>query len=150
MAFKNPSLISNGISKEEFEMLKEQVEKNTHDIEQMKKQENVVYNKDKQDIYYNKDEQEYIIKKETPNAAFLTSIPRILEIAIAPKESEEELIEDNDLENDMIPISSLYTEEGNDDYSLLDSIPSLAQVNGGQRTMTIGKSPVPILSKVQA
>lgn len=142
MAFKNPSLISSGISKEEFEILREQVEKNTHDIEQMKKQESVVFNKDKQE--------EYIIKKETPNAAFLTSIPRILEIVIAPKENEEELIEDNDLENDMIPISSLYTEEGNDDYSLLDSIPSLAQVNGGQRTMTIEKSPVPILSKVQA
>ena len=141
MAFKNPSLIASGISKEEFEILKEQVEKNTHDIEQMKKQESVIYNKD---------EQEYIIKKETPNAAFLTSIPRILEIVIAPKENEEELIEDNDLENDIIPISSLYTEEDNDDYSLLDSVPSLAQVNGGQRTMTIEKSPVPILSKVQA
>lgn len=141
MAFKNPSLIASGISKEEFEILKEQVEKNTHDIEQMKKQESVIYNKD---------EQEYIIKKETPNAAFLTSIPRILEIVIAPKEHEEELIEDNDLENDIIPISSLYTEEDNDDYSLLDSVPSLAQVNGGQRTMTIEKSPVPILSKVQA
>lgn len=141
MAFKNPSLIASGISKEEFEILKEQVEKNTHDIEQMKKQESVIYNKD---------EQEYIIKKETPNAAFLTSIPRILEIVIAPKEHEEELIEDNDLENDIIPISSLYTEEDNADYSLLDSVPSLAQVNGGQRTMTIEKSPVPILSKVQA
>ena len=79
MAFKNPSLIASGISKEEFEILKEQVEKNTHDIEQMKKQESVIYNKD---------EQEYIIKKETPNAAFLTSIPRILEIVIAPKEHE--------------------------------------------------------------
>ena len=141
MAFKNPSLIASGISKEEFEILKEQVEKNTHDIEQMKKQESVIYNNDKQ---------EYIIKKETPNAAFLTSIPRILEIVIAPKEHEEELLEDNDLENDIIPISSLYTEEDNDDYSLLDSVPSLAQVNGGQRTMTIEKSPVPILSKVQA
>ena len=67
----------------------------------MKKQESVIYNNDKQ---------EYIIKKETPNAAFLTSIPRILEIVIAPKEHEEELIEDNDLENDIIPISSLRTE----------------------------------------
>lgn len=141
MAFKNPSLIASGISKEEFEILKEQVEKNTYDIEQIKKQESIIYNKD---------EQEYIIKKETPNAAFLTSIPRILEIVIAPKEHEEELIEDNDLENDIIPISSLYTEEDNADYSLLDSVPSLAQVNGGQRTMTIEKSPVPILSKVQA
>lgn len=141
MAFKNPSLIASGISKEEFEILKEQVEKNTYDIEQIKKQESIIYNKDKQ---------EYIIKKETPNAAFLTSIPRILEIVIAPKEHEEELIEDNDLENDIIPISSLYTEEDNADYSLLDSVPSLAQVNGGQRTMTIEKSPVPILSKVQA
>lgn len=139
MAFKNPSIITNGISKEEFEKLKDQVEKNTIDIAQIKNNKNSTYIEK---------EAEYIIKNEIPDSAFLTSIPRVLEIDITPR--KKETIEENDiLDTDMIPISSLYDEK-EENYILLDSVPNLAQVNGGQRTMIIEKSPVQILSKVQA
>lgn len=141
MAFKNPSLITNGITKEEFEDLKSQVQKNTIDIEQIKNNKN-------SEIINNV--QEYTLKSEIPTSAFLTSIPRMLEIDMMPKQITKELANQNDdLDADIIPISSLYN-ENEKNYVLLNSIPTLAQVNGGQRTITITNNPVQVLSKVQA
>lgn len=140
MAFKNPSLITSGVTKEEFEELKSQVQKNTIDIEQIKNNKN-------SEIINNV--QEYTLKSEIPTSAFLTSIPRMLEVDIMSNQKEELVDEIVDLDDDIIPISSLY-KENEQEYTILNSIPTLAQVNGGQRTITITNNPVQVLFKVQA
>lgn len=127
MSFKNPSIVSQSITRTEFDELKERVDEIANKIDSIKVNET--------------EEQNYKIVNNLPNKAFLTGAPRIEIIKSKTIDEELEILEpSSNFEDEIIPIEKLYGKSQDKNYIIKNEIPNTAEVNGSQRTYIVNSS----------